>query len=109
VRWLTFGRGAQREDVAHVTAQIGRVHPRSMAGFRDSIGEHDRRVALAALRGRPCVVVAGARDRLCPLHHSRAIATELPDADLLVYPGVGHMLTYERPDELAAIVRRLAT
>lgn len=107
VRWLVFGRGPRRADVAETAAQIGRVHPRSMAAFRDSISTHDRRAALAALRGTPCVVIVGERDRLCPVPHARVIAHELGDADLLVHPGVGHMLSYERPDEVTAAIHRL--
>lgn len=107
VRWLVFGRGVRKADVAEVTAQIGRVHPMSMAGFRDSIGAHDRRLALAELRGRPCVVAVGDRDRLCPLPHARVIADALPEARLVVHPGAGHMLAYERPEETAAAIARM--
>ncbi|MGH3620818.1 MAG: alpha/beta fold hydrolase [Sciscionella sp.] len=107
VRWLVFGRGAHRTDVAEVAAQIGQAHPVSMSCFRDSIGTHDRRVALAVLRGRPVVVVVGDRDRLCPLRHARVIADALPEASLVVYPGAGHMLTYERPDEVSAEIARV--
>ncbi|RZQ62635.1 alpha/beta fold hydrolase [Amycolatopsis suaedae] len=101
-RWLVFGRRAARADVLAVAAQALRGHPNSLAGFRTSIAQHDRKVVLGSLRGKPTVVLAGDRDRLCPLAHAKVIAGELPDAVFVRYPGAGHMLSYERPGEVAA-------
>ncbi|HEX9338981.1 MAG TPA: alpha/beta hydrolase [Pseudonocardiaceae bacterium] len=102
VRWLLFGRGARKADVAVTAAQIGRCHPASMVGFRASLDEHDRRAALAAFRRIPVTVLAGGADRLTDVSHARAIAAELPNARLAVYPGAGHMLPYERAADVAA-------
>ena len=73
-----------------------------MAGFRASIATHDRRIALDALRGTPSAVLVGDRDRLCPPRHARAIAAALPDAEVVLLPGAGHMITYERSFEVTA-------
>ncbi len=59
------------------------------------------------LRGTPAVVLVGGRDRLCPPHHARAITAELPGAELALYPGAGHMITFERAPEVAAHLRGL--
>ncbi|KAA2264092.1 alpha/beta hydrolase [Solihabitans fulvus] len=111
LRWLLFGRRPDRADVVATAEQVGRCHPPSMVAFRDSLIEHERRLALAGLRDRPCVVFAGGADRLCPVPHARVIAGELPDADLVVYPGAGHMLPVERSVEittrLSGLVRGL--
>ncbi|MFI6027677.1 alpha/beta fold hydrolase [Amycolatopsis magusensis] len=106
-RWLAFGRGAARADVLDVSAQALRAHPASIAGFLEAITRHDRRLALAALRGTPAVVLAGQLDRLCPVPHARVIADELPEAEFVYFPKAGHMLPYERADEVAARVRAL--
>ncbi|MDV6013867.1 alpha/beta fold hydrolase [Haloechinothrix sp. LS1_15] len=100
-RWLVFGKRARQRDVVDVTRQALRAHPASIAGFRESIRSHDRRVALCALRDIRTVVLAGERDRLCPVTHAQAIADQLPGTDYILYPGAGHMLTYERPREVA--------
>ncbi|HEX5118711.1 MAG TPA: alpha/beta hydrolase [Pseudonocardiaceae bacterium] len=107
LRWLLFGSGAARADVLATAAQVGRCHPRSMVEFRASLNEHARRAALAALRTVPVVVLAGGVDRLTPVAHARVIAEELPSAELVVFPGAGHMLPYERDTDVAAHVTRL--
>lgn len=107
LRWLLFGRRPRRADVAAAAAQVARVHPASMVGFRLSLSDHSRRAALAAYRHVPTVVLAGGADRLTPAGHSRIIAAEL-GADLVIYPGAGHMLPFERDQEVTARVAGLA-
>lgn len=107
LRWLLFGTRPRRADVLATAAQVGRCHPASLAGFRESINGHERRAALAALRGIRTVVLAGGADRLTAVSHARVIAAELPDAEFVVFPGAGHMLPLERADEVAAHVARL--
>jgi len=107
LRWLLFGQDAGWADVADTAAQVARCHPASMAGFRVSLGEHERREALAAARDLPSVVLAGGADRLCPLPHARKIAAELPGAEFAIYPGAGHMLPLERCTEVTEWIARL--
>lgn len=107
VRWLAFGTRATRADVRAMAGQFVRAHPASVAGFRDSISRHDRRAALAALRDKPAVILAGGRDRLTPLPHARTIAQELPSAQFVCYPGAGHELTYERSRSVACRISSL--
>ena len=45
--------------------------------------------------------MAGDRDLLCPIEHSRAIAEALPTSELAIYPGVGHMVHMERREEVS--------
>ncbi|WP_089300350.1 alpha/beta fold hydrolase [Haloechinothrix alba] len=108
-RWLVFGKRARQADVLDVTRQALRAHPVSIAGFRDSMRGHDRRVALAALRDKATLVLVGDRDRLCPVEHAQVIADQLPDAEYVLYPGAGHMLTYERSREVAEHINDLIT
>lgn len=107
LRWLLFGSGAARADVLATAEQVARCHPRSMVEFRASLNEHSRRAALAALRDIPVTVLAGGADRLTPLSHARVIAEELPSAELVVFPGAGHMLPYERDTDVAAHIAEL--
>jgi pimeloyl-ACP methyl ester carboxylesterase len=100
-RFLVFGGHPRRADLDSVVDQLLCVHPAGVAGFQDAISRHNCRVALGALRGTPVVVLAGERDCLCPVTHAKAIADELPDAEFVLYPGAGHMLPQERPDEVA--------
>jgi pimeloyl-ACP methyl ester carboxylesterase len=107
LRWLLFGKRPRRFDVLATAAQVARCHPASMAAFRASLNEHERRAALAAFRDIPVVIAAGGKDRLTPLPHARRMAAELPSARLVIYPGAGHMLPYERDADIAAHIAQL--
>ncbi|SDC99079.1 Pimeloyl-ACP methyl ester carboxylesterase [Actinokineospora iranica] len=108
VRWLVFGRSPVGAHIAATAAQVGRCNPANMVAFRNSLNEHERVHALSAYRNVPAVVMAGERDRLCSVSDAKTIAAALPDALLLVYPGAGHMLNYERAPEVLAHIARLA-
>ncbi|AHH94376.1 alpha/beta hydrolase [Kutzneria viridogrisea] len=112
VRWLLFGADPDWRDVASAAEQFGRCHPQTLVGLRTSLAEHERRQALAAYRDVPVLVLAGGADRLTTVPHAKVIARELPDAELVIYPGAGHMVPVERGTEvtarLAALVERVA-
>lgn len=107
-RWLVFGRGARRVDVAAVADQLTAAHPPSVGAFQNEISRHDRTAALAVLRDTPSVVLSGTADRLCTTRHARAIADELRAGRLVLCPGAGHMLPYERAREVGEELTRLA-
>jgi len=56
----------------------------------------------------PTLVVVGSADALTPPRDARRIAELMPAARLVEYPGGGHMLMYERTDELDALIMDFA-
>jgi pimeloyl-ACP methyl ester carboxylesterase len=77
------------------------------AAFYATFLAHDEVASLAALRGVPVTVLCGTHDRLTPLAHSRRIAAELPDAELVVVPGAGHSVNVSRHEVVDAALLRL--
>ena len=69
-----------------------------VAEFFPAFDLHEKTTALAAFREIPVLVMVGTRDLLTPPVHSEAIAAELPDAELLVVEGAGHLVMLECPD-----------
>jgi pimeloyl-ACP methyl ester carboxylesterase len=55
----------------------------------------------------PTVVLAGARDTLCPPAFHEAIADAVPGAELRLLPDAGHLLPWQRPDAVTAALREL--
>ncbi|MGE0596589.1 MAG: alpha/beta fold hydrolase [Hyphomonadaceae bacterium] len=56
----------------------------------------------------PAIVITAERDRVVsPKRHARALAAELPAAELVIAPNAGHMPHRVRPDLVLAAVRRV--
>ncbi|MGH9299925.1 MAG: alpha/beta fold hydrolase, partial [Acidimicrobiales bacterium] len=67
----------------------------------------DERAAFFDL-GVPCVIVVGDRDHMTPPAYARALSATLPGSELVIWPGAGHMLMYERRDALDWLLERLS-
>ncbi|GAA3310132.1 alpha/beta fold hydrolase [Arthrobacter ramosus] len=50
----------------------------------------------------PTLILWGAHDSVLPRRHQEALAARIPGAVLKVYPGVGHLVLWECPDQVAA-------
>ncbi|HTF07584.1 MAG TPA: alpha/beta hydrolase [Asanoa sp.] len=97
LRWLLFGNRCAAEDLIVTTAAVARAQLTAIGAFRSSVGEQQRLTTLAALGNLPAAALVGDRDRLTPPPCAESIAGALPDAELTVCPGAGHMLMLERP------------
>lgn len=56
----------------------------------------------------PVLVIAGGSDKMVSMANSGAVATRTPDARLIDYPTAGHMLIWERHQELATEIASFA-
>ena len=54
---------------------------------------------------QPTVVISGSEDRLTPLKYSQFLADHIPGATLESISRAGHMVTLERPELVASILR----
>lgn len=100
IRWLLFGKGADKGQVAATADWVARTHPANMASYRESLAQHERLQVLERVSGVPVIILAGTADRLTPVSHAERIADALPEAQLVLYPGAGHMLPMERAEEV---------
>ncbi|MFS8101268.1 alpha/beta hydrolase [Lentzea alba] len=102
---VTFGRRPRWADVRAAAAMAGATSGEAFVGIREELTRHQRREALAVLSNIPTVVMAGSWDVLTPIRHSRVLAEALPSAEFVIYPKAGHMLPFERSEDVA---RRIA-
>jgi pimeloyl-ACP methyl ester carboxylesterase len=72
-----------------------------IAQNRAVIERPDARAHLSALRC-PTLVMCGDADQLTPPENSKEIAGLVPDAQLVIVPRCGHMLTMEQPGQVNA-------
>lgn len=56
----------------------------------------------------PALIVAGTNDALTPAKYARFMATQIPDNELHVIEGAGHMLVMERAQQLAGWIEGFA-
>lgn len=53
----------------------------------------------------PSLIVCGGDDKMVPLSLSRELAQGIPEADLEIIPGAGHMMMLEKPEAVVNMVR----
>jgi pimeloyl-ACP methyl ester carboxylesterase len=102
--YTIFPRGVDPALVQEALDVHEQCSAETVAAFLPTFSDHDRLEALSALSHVPSVVIAGDKDLLCPLPHAHAIADALPQSELTVFPGVGHMVHMERRAEVSRIL-----
>jgi 3-oxoadipate enol-lactonase len=69
---------------------------------------HDTLTRLPQLT-MPTLVLHGTADQMVPVENGRLIASQIPESDLEIFDGVGHLFFWERPERAAELVRERAT
>ncbi|MGC8826169.1 MAG: alpha/beta fold hydrolase, partial [Anaerolineae bacterium] len=100
VEWA-YGRDFPEEGKKLARQRLEQVPPAVL--YRDFLAcsRFDRRAALKDIH-QPALVLAGSEDRMVPLTLAEELCSGLPRARLVRFAGAGHMLTFERPAEVAS-------
>jgi pimeloyl-ACP methyl ester carboxylesterase len=99
-----FAGEPPREIIELLRAVAADVRPESVRVAVSAMAEADLRDVLPGI-AVPTLLVWGELDARSPLRVAREFARAIPDAELVVIPGAGHMSNLERPDEFNAAVR----
>jgi pimeloyl-ACP methyl ester carboxylesterase len=105
-----FAFGDQKVDKALVDlvdTMISANAVDALTDFVDTVGTHDRLAALPAFATCELLVVAGTADQVIPFAHGELIASELPKAEFVELPGVGHMPMLEHHEEVERAIEGL--
>jgi pimeloyl-ACP methyl ester carboxylesterase len=106
-RALSYGGHVPPSLVGFMERMVAATPVEVMTEFFDTFLDHDKLEALKVLEDVPTLILCGDRDRLTPAHNSQVMADALPDAELVVVPGAGHMVMLERPAVVNAAIHRL--
>ncbi len=102
---------AQRDVPSHLVDYLDEMISATplavIADFAPALMGLDQSAALPVLESVPVVVICGDADRQTPLSRSVAISRALPDAELVIVPGAGHMAIMERPEDVNQALRDL--
>jgi pimeloyl-ACP methyl ester carboxylesterase len=81
-----------------VKAAMERTPPRGVAGALRGMAQRPDRTAMLASITVPVLVLVGAHDAITPVEESRTMAAALPNAQLVVIPGAGHLAPLENSE-----------
>jgi pimeloyl-ACP methyl ester carboxylesterase len=104
---IGFGDDPDPRCVEATRQMLGGTSRETMREAGRALFELDFTDALPQLRV-PTLVIVGSADLLTPPRESRTIADLVPDAELVELPRAGHMLMYERTEELDRLVTQFA-
>lgn len=100
-------RKAQPQLIGFMDAMIGRQDPAGVAASSRGMAVRPDRMGLLHRIKVPALVVTGNGDRLMAPAESEAMAARLPNAKLMVIPGVGHLSCLEAPEAFNQAAREL--
>jgi pimeloyl-ACP methyl ester carboxylesterase len=106
-RRFAFGGDVPPSLVDFMERMVAHTPVEVMTEFFDTFLSHDKLAALDEVKGIETLVLCGERDLLTPPKNSHVMAAALPDAELLLVPGAGHMVILERPAVVNGALRRL--
>jgi 3-oxoadipate enol-lactonase/4-carboxymuconolactone decarboxylase len=103
-RWIT-PELAERDPqlLAELRAMVESVDAESYAQCCAAIAEMDQRADLARIAA-PTLVIGASDDVATPPEHQREIADRIPGARLAIVDDAAHLLTYEQPARVAALL-----
>lgn len=104
---VTFGEDSSPRQVYFTGKLTSDVPVRVSAELMLEIVRFDAEDVLGTIQ-LPTTVVVGDRDLMTPMAQSEYLAEHIAGAELVVFPGCGHMLMLERPDELNRLIVELA-
>ncbi|MFE2110643.1 alpha/beta fold hydrolase [Kitasatospora sp. NPDC059463] len=90
-----------------VQAMVAAAPPAAVAWAQRAMAARPERLDVLAGLRVPAAVVAGEEDALMPLTEAEMMVRALPDAELTVLPGVGHLSAIEAPEAFDAVALRL--
>lgn len=104
-----FSTAASPELIAEVMSiaidSSGLLHPGGYRAIAHSMAEADLRDVLPQIR-LPTLLLYGELDERSPLHVAEDLRAQIPNSELVVIPGVGHLANVEAPDAFNSQVRR---
>ncbi|MEX2293459.1 MAG: alpha/beta fold hydrolase [Acidimicrobiales bacterium] len=100
---LAFGRLPRRSDVELTQHGLITTPTAIRDGFMAAMATMDLRPVLGSI-DVPTTVLVGTRDLLTPPRLARGLAEGIPSAQLVVLPGIGHMVPLEAPDAVVGAI-----
>lgn len=105
-RW-GVGPNASATAVDLTNELITRAPTRIVVDFYPLIAQLNVESQLEPISRIKTAIVCGSRDVMTPPSHSKRLAKVLPDAEFVSVRGSGHMVMFEEPDQVTAVIENL--
>ena len=79
----------------------------TLVEFLHALEVHDEVAALPTLAKVPTLIACGDRDLLTPMEQSQQLAAQLPNSELVIVGGAGHLVQMEQPEVINDALVRL--
>lgn len=106
---FAFGGDVPASYVSFVDDMLSETPFEVVADFFPSFGSLDKFHAVEVLDEVPVSIICGTADRLTSIGHSRKLHARIPGSRLLECDGAGHMVPFERHDQVNAELDQLIT
>jgi pimeloyl-ACP methyl ester carboxylesterase len=107
-KYASMSRSATRAEVDFCTRIVANCRPRVRTAFGKMLSELNLDASVSEL-DVPVVVVAGTKDRLTPIWHTRRLAEQLPRLEEMIeIEDAGHMTPVQAGDRVNAAIIGLA-
>jgi pimeloyl-ACP methyl ester carboxylesterase len=108
LRTASFGDDSMSPSVVAFSESMIHDTPiATLVEFLHALEVHDESAALPVLARIPTMIACGDHDVLTPVKHSEEMAAVLPDTELVIVPGAGHLVQLEDPDIINDALVRL--
>jgi len=94
---------AAAQQMRAMAAEVGPRVLQNQLNF--TLAQKDLKPRLANIQC-PTLIIGGSRDKTISLEQLQALCDGIPNAELVMVPGSGHMLPLEAPDQVATIMNR---
>ncbi len=99
IPYLFSGESAKDPETrGHMTRWMGRADTRGVEGTLHALLERKDYTPLLGQFTKPSLVIGAEEDRTIVGEDLRILTDGLPDSELVVIPGAGHMVNVEKPD-----------
>ncbi|MFI7586467.1 alpha/beta fold hydrolase [Spongisporangium articulatum] len=107
LKYASLSRTADPAQVEFCARVVQDCSPRTRREFARMFSRMDLSGDIAEFSA-PTVVIAGARDKLTPVWHTRRLAAQLPNlVDSVELPHDGHMTPIQSPEEVSGALRTM--
>lgn len=104
IAW-SFGPQTPEELKAQVAMRLGQTRPSVLHSDFLACDAYDVTSRVCQIT-QPALIISGKEDRMTPVRHAYFLVDSLPNAQLQVIEGAGHMVMIEKPIEVSSALSR---